>query len=135
MNLSRRLEHADPERVLNSGGSLLHLDHGEDIMVHKDRLRQFLISLWFLTLFLGCAATQKNESTGQYFDDSVITTKVKAAILDEPSLKVFQIHVKTYQGVVQLSGFVDSAQSVKKAGEVAGSVAGGKEVRNDLVVK
>ena len=86
-------------------------------------------------MFHGCAATQKNESTGQYIDDSVITTKVKAAILDEPSLKVFQINVKTYQGVVQLSGFVDSALNVKKAGEVAGSVGGVKEVKNDLVVK
>jgi len=80
-------------------------------------------------------ATQKHESTGQYIDDSVITTKVKTAVFDEPSLKVFQINVETYQGVVQLSGFVDSAQSVKKAGEVAGSVTGVKEVKNDLVVK
>lgn len=104
-------------------------------MVKQDRMFRFLICIWLITIFLGCAATQQHESTGQYIDDSVITTKVKAAILDEPSLKVFQVNVKTYQGVVQLSGFVDSAQSVKKAGEVAGSVAGVKEVKNDLVVK
>ena len=104
-------------------------------MVKRDRMLKFLICTWLITVFLGCAATQKNESTGQYIDDSVITTKVKAAILDEPSLKVFQINVKTYQGVVQLSGFVDSALNVKKAGEVAGSVTGVKEVKNDLVVK
>ena len=104
-------------------------------MVKRDRMFKFLICIWLIALFFGCAATQKQESTGQYIDDSVITTKVKAAILDEPSLKVFQVNVKTYQGVVQLSGFVDSAQSVKKAGEVAGSVAGVKEVKNDLVVK
>jgi osmotically-inducible protein OsmY len=95
-------------------------------MVKRDRMFKFLMCLWLITLFLGCAATQKHESTGQYIDDSVITTNVKAAILDEPSLKVFQISVKTYQGVVQLSGFVDSAQSVKKAGEVAGRVEGVK---------
>jgi osmotically-inducible protein OsmY len=104
-------------------------------MVKRDRMFKFLMCIWLITLFLGCAATQKHESTGQYIDDSVITTKVKAAILDEPSLKVFQISVKTYQGVVQLSGFVDSAQSAKKAGEVAGRVEGVKEVKNDLVVK
>ncbi len=104
-------------------------------MVKRDRIFKFLMCIWLITSFLGCAATQKHESTGQYIDDSVITTKVKAAILDEPSLKVFQISVKTYQGVVQLSGFVDSAQSAKKAGEVAGRVEGVKEVKNDLVVK
>ncbi len=104
-------------------------------MVKRDRMFKFLICAWLTALCLGCAATQEHESTGQYIDDSVITAKVKAAILDEPSLKVFQINVETYQGVVQLSGFVDSAQSVKKAGEVAGSVAGVKEVKNDLVVK
>jgi len=104
-------------------------------MVKRDRIFKFLICIWLTTLFLGCTATQKSESTGQYIDDSVITTRVKSAILDEPSLKVFQINVTTYQGVVQLSGFVDSAQIVKKAGEVAGSVAGVKEVKNDLVVK
>jgi len=104
-------------------------------MVNRDSIFKFLICIWLITLSLGCAATQKQESTGQYFDDSVITTKVKAAILNEPSLKVFQINVKTYLGVVQLSGFVDSAENVQKAGEVAGSVAGIKEVKNNLVIK
>jgi osmotically-inducible protein OsmY len=88
-----------------------------------------------LATFLGCAATPKHESTGQYVDDSVITTKVKTAIFDEATLKTFQINVKTYQGVVQLSGFVDSAQSVIKAGEVARRVEDVKKVENDLVVK
>lgn len=88
-----------------------------------------------ITLFLGCAATQHRESTGQYVDDAAITTKVKAAILDEPSLKVFEINVKTYQGEVQLSGFVSSDQIVKKATEVAGKVAGVKAVTNNLIVK
>jgi hypothetical protein len=107
----------------------------EDIMVKRDHMFKFLICIWLITIFFGCAATQKHESTGEYIDDSVITTKVKSAIFDEPSLKVFQISVMTYQGVVQLSGFVDSAQSIKKAGEVAGSVEGVKEVKNGLLVK
>ena len=96
---------------------------------------KFLVCIGLITAFLGCAATQKHESTGQYVDDSVITTKVKAEIFDEPTLKSLQINVKTYQGVVQLSGFVDSDQSVKKAGEIADRVEGVKSVKNDLIVK
>ena len=84
---------------------------------------------------MGCATTQKRESTGQYVDDSVITTKVKAAIFNESTLKMLQINVKTYQGKVQLSGFVDSAQSVTKAGEVARNVENVISVKNDLLVK
>jgi hemerythrin-like domain-containing protein len=65
---------------------------------------------------LGCAATQTHESTGEYVDDSVLTTKVKAAILDEATLKTLQIDVQTFKGVVQLSGFVDSAEHVATDG-------------------
>jgi osmotically-inducible protein OsmY len=84
---------------------------------------------------MGCAATQKHESTGQYVDDTAITTKVKTAIFNEDSLKTMQINVKTFKGEVQLSGFVNSAQVVKKAGEVARSVDGVVSVKNDLIVK
>lgn len=84
---------------------------------------------------LGCASTRTHESAGEYIDDSVITTKVKAEILNDPSLKYFQISVTTYKGIVQLSGFVDSAQAVRRAGEVASGVRGVSSVRNDLIVK
>jgi osmotically-inducible protein OsmY len=94
-----------------------------------------LICVGLLVGLTSCAATQKHESTGQYLDDSVITAKVKAAIFDEPTLKSMQINVKTYKGVVQLSGFVDSAQSVMKAGEVIKSIEGIATIKNDLVVK
>lgn len=104
-------------------------------MVKLLRILQLLGCIGLITAFLGCAATQKRESTGQYVDDSVITTKVKAAIFDDATLKTLQINVKTFKGIVQLSGFVDSAQSVTKAGEVAGSVNGVVSVKNDLVVK
>ncbi|HTY68923.1 MAG TPA: BON domain-containing protein [Alphaproteobacteria bacterium] len=82
-----------------------------------------------------CASTSTSESTGAYVDDASITTKVKAAILDDASLKVLEIHVVTYQSVVQLSGFVDSPATVSHAGTVAGRVAGVKSVRNDLIVR
>lgn len=99
------------------------------------RILQLLVCIGLITAFFGCAATHKKESSGQYVDDSVITTKVKAAIFDEPALKTLQINVKTYKGVVQLSGFVDSPQSAQKAGEVARSVNGVVSVNNDLIAK
>ena len=104
-------------------------------MAKLQRIFNVLVCIGLLVSFLGCAATPQRASTGQLIDDSVITTKVKAAILEEPSLKTLQISVETFKGVVQLSGFVDSAQSVTKAGEVAGSVAGVISVKNDLTVK
>jgi len=99
------------------------------------QILQLVVCVGMLTAFMGCAATQKHESTGQYVDDTVITTKVKTVIFNEETLKMLQINVKSYQGVVQLSGFVDSAKSVSKAGEVARRIEGVKEVKNDLVVK
>ena len=99
------------------------------------RFVKILIFAGLLSAFLGCSTTQKHDSAGQYVDDSVITTKVKAAIFDEMSLKTFQINVKTYHGTVQLSGFVDTAEHAQKAGEVARGVAGVIEVKNDLIVK
>lgn len=104
-------------------------------MSKLNRIMKFMACFALITAFMGCAATQKHESTGQYVDDTVITTKVKAAIFGEPTLKTLQINVKTYQGVVQLSGFVDSAQSVTKAGEVARRVENVASVKNDLIVK
>jgi osmotically-inducible protein OsmY len=82
-----------------------------------------------------CAQTSTHESTGAYVDDATITTKVKAAILGDASLKVFEIHVLTDKNVVQLSGFVDSPAMIVRAGYVAGSIDGVRSVRNDLVVK
>jgi osmotically-inducible protein OsmY len=95
----------------------------------------FLICIGLIAVFVGCASTPTKEGTGEYIDDSAITTKVKAAILDDPSLKVFQVNVETFKGEVQLSGFVDSAQAVAKAGEVARGVKGVKSVKNNLIVK
>jgi hypothetical protein len=108
---------------------------GKTIMVKAQRLVRFLLCIGLITVFLGCAGTHKRESTGEYVDDSVITAKVKAAIFNEPTLKTLQINVETFKGTVQLSGFVDSAQSVNKAGAVAGNVKGVVSVKNDLVVK
>jgi osmotically-inducible protein OsmY len=91
--------------------------------------------LVLLTSFTGCSSTKKNETTGQYVDDSIITTKVKSAIFNDPALKSMQISVKTYQGKVQLSGFVDTPDEVKKAAEVASNVDNVVSVDNALIVK
>ena len=93
----------------------------------------FLIVL--MAFLLGCASTSKQEGTGEYFDDTVVTTKVKAAILNEPSLKSAEINVETFKGVVQLSGFVNSQTDINKAVEVVRSVSGVKSVKNDMRVK
>jgi osmotically-inducible protein OsmY len=98
-------------------------------------IRSFLVGLFFVTFIVGCASTPQQESTGQYIDDSAITTKVKAEIFNDPMLKVLQINVESFKGVVQLSGFVDSAQASTKAVEVARSVEGVKSVKNSLIVK
>lgn len=100
------------------------------------RILQLLVCIGLLIAFVGCTtSTRTQRSTGEYVDDSVITTKVKKAIFSEPTLKSLQINVKTYNAVVQLSGFVDSAQSVSKAGEVARAVEGVVSVENSLVIK
>jgi osmotically-inducible protein OsmY len=104
-------------------------------MVKRHRMLSILICIGLVAVFLGCASTPKKAGTGEYIDDSVITTKVKAAILDDPMLKVFQVNVETFKGEVQLSGFVDSAKAAAKAGEVARGVKGVKSVKNNLIVK
>jgi osmotically-inducible protein OsmY len=88
-----------------------------------------------LASLIGCAPTATREGTGEYFDDTVITAKVKAAILDEPSLKSTEINVETFKGVVQLSGFVASSAAASKATDVARGVKGVKSVKNDTLVK
>lgn len=88
-----------------------------------------------LTTVLGCASTAKKEGTGEYIDDSVITTKAKAAIFNEPTLKSSEINVETFKGVVQLSGFVSSAADITKAVELVRKVSGVTSVKNDMRLK
>jgi hyperosmotically inducible protein len=88
-----------------------------------------------IATFTACASTRTQESTGEYVDDSVITTKVKALLAGDDFLKSFQISVETFKGIVQLSGFVNSQQAVDKAGQIARSVSGVTSVKNNLIVK
>jgi osmotically-inducible protein OsmY len=97
-------------------------------------IRYFAV-LMLIATFVACASTSKQEGTGEYFDNSVITSKVKSLLAADDFLKSFNISVETYKGVVQLTGFVDSQGAVDKAGQIAGSVKGVKSVRNNLKVR
>jgi osmotically-inducible protein OsmY len=94
-----------------------------------------LVSAIVLMATLGCASTGHHEGTGEYVDDSVITTKVKAAIFNQPGLKVSDVKVETFKGNVQLSGFVSSRADIKSAVRVASAVQGVKSVTNDMQLK
>jgi len=95
----------------------------------------YFIGAMILAVTMGCASTPKQEGTGEYVDDTVLTTKVKAAIFNEPTLKSAEINVETFKGVVQLSGFVSSTTMQTKAMEVARTVSGVKSVKNDMRLK
>ena len=93
------------------------------------------VLLMLIATLVACASTSKQSGTGEYVDDSVITTKVKTMLAADDFLKSFEISVETYKGIVQLSGFVDSQKAVDKAGEIASGVGGVKSVKNKLEVK
>ena len=94
----------------------------------------FVVALTLLTA-QGCASTSKHGGTGEYVDDSVTTSKVKAAILNEPSLSSAEINVETFKGVVQLSGFVNSKADIDKAVSLVRGMSGVKSVKNDMRLK
>jgi len=104
-------------------------------MMKKALWITFFAALVATTNLAACASSSTTESTGEYVDDATITSKVKAALLDDSGLKSFKIGVETYKDVVQLSGFVNSDHVKARAGEVAAGVHGVRSVRNNLVVK
>lgn len=86
-------------------------------------------------LQLGCSATPTRTSTGEFIDDATITTKVKAAFVRDPIVKVLSVNVDTFRSVVQLSGFVNTEEEKARAEQVAASIAGVSRVQNNLAVK
>jgi hyperosmotically inducible protein len=84
---------------------------------------------------LACASGGGQRSSGEYVDDKVVSAKVKAALIDDPATKAYQIDVETYNGVVQLSGFVADKETAMTAEQVAESVQGVRDVKNDLHVR
>jgi osmotically-inducible protein OsmY len=94
-----------------------------------------MILIVVFAVITGCASSPTKEGTGEYIDDTVITTKVKVAIMEDPALKSSEINVETFKGVVQLSGFVVSQDAINKAVETARGVNGVTSVKNDMRLK
>lgn len=94
-----------------------------------------VLAAFTLMAVVGCQSTRTQEGTGEYIDDTVITTKVKAAIFSDPILKSAEINVETYKGIVQLSGFIGTNAAADRAVQVTRSVGGVKSVKNDLRLK
>lgn len=97
--------------------------------------RRLLVAVLATVLLAACAATPRQESTGEYLDDTAITARVKTALLADKQVSGMAINVETFKGTVQLSGFANSTQEKEKAAEVARSVSGVKSVKNDIRLK
>ena len=95
------------------------------------RFSLFLIALAMVSV-LGCAGTATQSSTGEYMSDSWITTKVKAALVEDQTVRATEVNVETFKGEVQLSGFVSSRAAMDQAVRVARSIQGVTAVRNDM---
>lgn len=104
-------------------------------MKTTQRFFTLLLAAAALTTVVACSSTPTQESTGQYMDDTAITTKVKAAIFNEPSLKSAEINVETFKGAVQLSGFVGTQADIQKAIAITQGVSGVTSVKNDMRLK
>jgi osmotically-inducible protein OsmY len=104
-------------------------------MKKRNFVIHYLVIFMLIATLAACASTRTQESTGEYVDDSVITTKVKSLLAADDFLKSFQIGVETFKGVVQLSGFVNSQEAVNKAVLITSGVNGVKSIKNDLNVK
>jgi osmotically-inducible protein OsmY len=104
-------------------------------MTQMKNVMKYLVCLTLILAFASCAATRTKESTGGYVDDSAITAKVKAGLVNDPVTKAREISVETFKGVVQLSGFVNTSQEKDRAGEIARDVKGVVDVKNNINVK
>ncbi len=104
-------------------------------MTQMKNVMKYLVCITLILAFASCAATRTKESTGQYVDDSSITTKVKAELVNDPVTKAREISVETFKGVVQLSGFVNTPQEKDRAGEIAREVKGVADVKNNINIK
>ena len=107
------------------------------IRLHTPLLRRLTAAAAAIALagLTACAGGPRTEGTGEYVDDTVITTKVKAAVFNEASLKSAEINVETFKGRVQLSGFVNSQADINRAVALAREVKGVSTVANDLRLK
>jgi hyperosmotically inducible protein len=111
-----------------------HLDLEGFVMNQLKRFSGFFLAVMLVSV-LGCTSTPTQEGTGEYVTDSWITTKVKAALVEDPQVKATEVNVETFKGEVQLSGFVSSEAAMYRAVRVARGVKGVTSVKNDMRVK
>lgn len=104
-------------------------------MNHLKTVCSAILAILLLTTAIGCAGSATQESTGEYIDDTWITTKVKASLVDDPDVKAREVNVETFKGVVQLSGFVESAEAMARAIDIAAGIEGVTSVRNNMTIK
>lgn len=103
-------------------------------MTIKNVMKMLLVATVLATV-AGCTASPTRESTGEYVDNTVVTTKVKTALAQDSIGSLLDVEVSTFRDVVQLSGFVDSEEDKTRAEEIASSVEGVASVDNSLIVK
>lgn len=96
---------------------------------------RFLAGIILIAALSACAATETRRSAGESVDDAAITSRVKTQLIRDQSLKAFDIDVDTYRGVVQLNGFVDSAENARRAVDLADDIPGVVSVKNNLQIK
>lgn len=96
---------------------------------------QFTVVILCGFIFSACSVMSGRETAGQYVDDTSVTSRVKSAIIQDPNLKARQIHVETFQGIVQLSGFIDSSKEKMRVEALVLGTTGVKSVKNDLIVR
>lgn len=111
------------------------LDENRGSFTFKTHSLAVVVLAILASLAAACAATPTQESTGGYVDDSTITAKVKSDLVGDNKVSSTDVHVKTYKGVVDLSGFVNSEAEITEAGIVARQVSGVRTVHNNLIVK
>jgi len=104
-------------------------------MTRRPINRRMAVAGMLLVSLAGCAATSTRESTGEYFDDTSITTRVKTALLAHKDVSAAAVNVETFKGRVQLSGFVKTPEQRRTAGELARAVKGVNEVTNDIQLR
>ena len=114
---------------------LVHTNPEKKTMKQFRHFPAFFLTLLLASLMAGCASTDTQESFGEYVDDTVITSRVKAALFNDPTLSGFEVNVETFKGRVQLSGFVSSQADINKAVQIARGVKGVTAVQNDMRIK
>jgi len=93
------------------------------------------LAILFSVVAIGLAGCASKPGQNNFFDDAMVTSRVKKAIFDEPALKVTDVSVTTENGVVSLSGGVKTRSERAKAADVARRVEGVKLVKNELKIQ